>query len=135
MLGRGFHTLIKNVSFSSPTDVGSHNPPPSKLNDFAGIRSFLQSMWDPQSTPLRDPTSLLAHHLMSGSASSLAYQLEIGSDTIGNSSSPPLTNIVLFGLSLSDFPSRFSSQPMWDLTIHPPPRPSVLASPHSLIQS
>ena len=24
MLGRGFHTLIKNVSFPSPTDVGSH---------------------------------------------------------------------------------------------------------------
>ena len=28
LLGRGFHTLIKNVSFSSPTDVGSHNPLP-----------------------------------------------------------------------------------------------------------
>ena len=25
LLGRGFHTLIKNVSFSSPTDVGSHS--------------------------------------------------------------------------------------------------------------
>ena len=24
LLGRGFHTLIKNVSFPSPTDVGSH---------------------------------------------------------------------------------------------------------------
>ena len=28
LLGRGFHTLIKNASFPSPTDVGSHNPPP-----------------------------------------------------------------------------------------------------------
>ena len=27
LLGRGFHTLIKNVSFSSPTVVESHNPP------------------------------------------------------------------------------------------------------------
>ena len=27
MLGRGFHTLIENVSFSSLTNVGSHNPP------------------------------------------------------------------------------------------------------------
>ena len=27
LLGRGFHTLINNASFSSPTDVGSHNPP------------------------------------------------------------------------------------------------------------
>jgi len=26
MLGRGFHTLIKNVSFSSPTEVRSHVP-------------------------------------------------------------------------------------------------------------
>ena len=28
LLGRGFHTLIKNVLFHSPADVGSHNPPP-----------------------------------------------------------------------------------------------------------
>ena len=27
-LGRGFHTFIRNVSFPSLTDVGSHNPPP-----------------------------------------------------------------------------------------------------------
>ena len=27
LLGRGFHTLIKNVLFPSPTDMGSHNPP------------------------------------------------------------------------------------------------------------
>ena len=27
LLGRGFHTFIKNVWFYSPTDVGSHNPP------------------------------------------------------------------------------------------------------------
>ena len=25
LLERGFHTLINNVSFSSPTNVGSHN--------------------------------------------------------------------------------------------------------------
>ena len=30
-LGRGFHTLIKNISFSSPTDVGFHNPPPFEV--------------------------------------------------------------------------------------------------------
>ena len=28
LLGRGFHTLIRNISFPSPTNVGSHNPPP-----------------------------------------------------------------------------------------------------------
>ena len=27
LLGRGFHTLIRDASFSSSTDVGSHNPP------------------------------------------------------------------------------------------------------------
>ena len=43
LLGRGFHIPIKNASFSSPTDVGSHNPPP----------------WG--------PASLLAHRSVSGS--------------------------------------------------------------------
>ena len=28
LLGRGFHTLIRNASFPSPTDLGSHNLPP-----------------------------------------------------------------------------------------------------------
>ncbi|MED6159706.1 hypothetical protein PIB30_044631 [Stylosanthes scabra] len=28
MLGRGIHTLIRHASFSSPTDVELHNPPP-----------------------------------------------------------------------------------------------------------
>ncbi|MED6167748.1 hypothetical protein PIB30_005715 [Stylosanthes scabra] len=28
MLGRGIHTLIRHTSFSSPVDVGLHNPPP-----------------------------------------------------------------------------------------------------------
>ena len=43
LLGRGFHIPIKNASFSSPTNVGSHNPPP----------------WG--------PASLLAHRSVSGS--------------------------------------------------------------------
>ena len=42
LLGKGFHTLIKGVSFSSPTNVGFS-----------------------QSTPLRGPASLLAHRLVS----------------------------------------------------------------------
>ncbi|MED6167749.1 hypothetical protein PIB30_005716 [Stylosanthes scabra] len=28
MLGRGIHTLTRHNSFSSPTNVGLHNPPP-----------------------------------------------------------------------------------------------------------
>ena len=61
LLGRGFHTLIKNALFPSLTDVRSHNPTP----------------WG--------PVSLLAHHPMPGS------------DTICNSSSPLLVDIVCFG--------------------------------------
>ena len=34
-------------------------------------------------------------------------QLGAGSDTICNSQNPPLADIVLFGLSLLGFPSRF----------------------------
>ena len=58
-------------------DVGSHSPPP-----FGAQRA-----WCPP--PL----------VLSSAVSS--------SDTICNSPSPPLVDIVLFGLSLSDFPSRF----------------------------
>ena len=48
-----------------------------------------------QSTPLRGPTSSLAHRSVSSS------------NTICNSLSPPLADIVLFGLSVSGFPSKF----------------------------
>ena len=46
LVGRDFYTLVKNVLFPSPTDMGSHNPPPSGLSVFAGTRSLFQSMWD-----------------------------------------------------------------------------------------
>ena len=36
LLGRGFHTLIRNVSFSSPIDVGSLNPPLLRPSVLAG---------------------------------------------------------------------------------------------------
>ena len=105
-------TLIKGVSFSSPTDVESHNPPPlwgqsPRLHLFPSPIDVGPS----QSTLLRGPASLLAHrlvfNLLRGSASSLAHCPVSGSDTICNSSSPLLVYIVLFGLSLLDFPSRF----------------------------
>ena len=66
LLGRDFHTLIRNVSFPSSTDVGSHNPP-----HHAWGRSVLASI---------RPVS--------------------GSDTICNSPSPLIEDIVLFRLSL-----------------------------------
>ena len=47
LVGEGFHTLVKTGDlFSSPTNVGYHNPPPSEASVFAGSHSFHQSMWD-----------------------------------------------------------------------------------------
>ena len=111
LLGEGFHTLINGGLFSSPTNVGHHNLPPSGASVLVGTLSFLQSMWDrpqiyrplgpsvltdtpPRVYPLRRTARRLAHRPVSGS------------DTICNDSDPPLADIVLFGLSLSDFPSR-----------------------------
>ena len=56
---RGFHTLIKNVLLSSPTDVGSHNPPLSGPSVLASTHFILQLMWDPPIHPFRGPASLL----------------------------------------------------------------------------
>jgi len=44
LLGRGFHTLLRNISFSFPTNVRSHNL-----------------------IPLGDPTSSLSHYSVSSS--------------------------------------------------------------------
>ena len=94
-------------SFSSSIDVGSHNSPPSRPSVLAVTRSLLQLMRDPPIHPPLDPASLLVHHLVStpflGSASSLAHRLVSGSDTICNGPSPPLANVVLFGVFLSSF--------------------------------
>ena len=135
LLGRGFHTLIQGVSFSSPTDVRSHNPPPFKFQ-----RPRWHSMWNPEHIhPLWGPASLLAHevfgseticnsshnpppfkfqhprwhsmwnpehiHPLWGPASLLAHEV-FDSETIYNSSSPLLADIVLFGLSLKIFKTR-----------------------------
>ena len=55
LLDRGFHTLLKNVSFPSPTDVGLTIHPPSRPSILVSTCFLLQSMWDhPQSTPFRD---------------------------------------------------------------------------------
>ena len=111
LMGKGFHTLIKNASFSSPTDVGSHNPP-SFGDQHPRWHSFPSpiDVGPPIHSPL-GPTSLLAHRLMStplrGSVSSLAHHPMSGSDITCKGPSPPLVDIVLFELSLSSFPSRF----------------------------
>ena len=75
-------------SFLSPTDVG-----PSPNHPLWGSTSLLAHHL--VSTPLRETTRRLAHRPMSSS------------DTICNDPSPPLTDIVLFKLSLTGFPSMF----------------------------
>ena len=64
LLGRGFHALIKNVSFYSPTNVGSHNPPSSRAQH--SRRHLFPSpinMGPPNPPPIQSPTSLLVHRL------------------------------------------------------------------------
>ena len=109
LLGRGFHTLIKNVSFSSSTDMESHNPPSSGPSVLAGTHSLLQLMWDPPISSPSGPNVLAGTppRVHRGSASSLAHRLMSDSDPICNSPSPSLADIVFSGFSLSGFPSRF----------------------------
>ena len=136
MLGRGFHILIRNVSFPSPIDVGSHNPPPWGPMSLLRHRSVTGSDTigyspDPplvdivRFAPLRITINLtvLKTHLLGrgfhilirnvsfpspidvgshnpplwGPASSLAHRLAPGFDTICNSPSSPLADIVRFG--------------------------------------
>ena len=59
------------------------------------LRFSLQPMWD------------LTIHPLGGLVSSLAHSPMSGSDTICNSPSPPLADIVLFRFSLLGFPSKF----------------------------
>ena len=99
LVGRGFYTLIRNASFSSPTDVGSHNPPSSGPSVLAGTRSSLQSIWDLTIHPPSGPSVFADTH------SSLQSMWDL---TISPLSRPN----VLIG-------TRFSLQSMWDLTIHP----------------
>ena len=84
-----FSPTIKGCFILLPNQCGILTIHPSfKSNVIANTRSFLQSMWDPtKSTPLRGPTSLLAHSLV------------FGFNTICNSPSPLLANIILIGLS------------------------------------
>ena len=113
MLGEGFHTLINGGLFSSPINVGHHNPPPLRgpTSSLALFPSSNRCGTAPKSTPLWAPASLLAHRLVStplrGTARRLAHRPMSGSDTICNGPDPPLADNVLFGLSLSGFPSKF----------------------------
>ena len=110
--------------------------PHLRLSVLAGTRILLQSTWDP---PIHSPLwpsifadTLPGVHPLWGSTSSLVHRPVSGLDTIRNSPSSPLVDIVLFGLSLSSFPNastreRFHTfiknrtfrsplQPTWNLT-------------------
>ena len=103
-------SVSTHASFSSLTDVGSHNPLPFRVQ-----RPHSHSFSSPIEVGLPNSPSFGASvlagtpprvHPFRGSASSLACHLVSGSDTIYNSPNP-LADIVLFELSLSGFSSRF----------------------------
>ena len=128
LLWRGFHTLIKNASFPTPIDVGSHNPSP--LGPVFSLAHCLVS------TPFRCSASSLAHRPMSiplqCSTSSLAHCPMFSSNTICNSPSPLLADIVLFGLFPSVHPlSVLSILTGTLLDIHRPSMLNILTSPLS----
>ena len=97
LLGRGSHTLIRNVSLLPRTDVGSHNPSTSgEMFPHPYKKCFvaLSNRYEiSQSTPW-----------------GLAYRSIFGSNIICNSPNPPLVDIVLFGLSLLAFPWSFKTR-------------------------
>ena len=89
----------------------SHNPPPLRCPVFSlALVPFSNQCGTSQSTFLK-PNVLASTpprvHLFRGSASSLSHRPVSTSDIICNNQSPPLEDIVLFGLFLSGFPSRF----------------------------
>ena len=87
---RGSTSSLTFIPLSNQCGI-SQSHPPSGSNVLAGTCSSLQSMWD---LIIHPPSSLV---------SSLAHRLVSGSDTICNNPSPPLVDIVLFGLSLKVF--------------------------------
>ena len=106
LLGEGFHTtLVKGVLFSSPTNVGHHNPPPSEPSVLVALFPFSNRFGThAKSTPFG--ASVLTGtpsrvYPIRRTASSLAYSPVYGSNTICNNPGPSLSDIVLFGQKLS----------------------------------
>ena len=85
--------------------------PPSGPTVLPGTRSLLQPMWDPSIHPPSGPSVFAGTpsrvHPSWGSVSLLAHSLVFATNTICNSLSSPLADIVLNGLSFLGFPSRF----------------------------
>ena len=105
LLGEGFHTLIHDVLFSSATNVGHHNLPPSGPSVLVGTLSFLRSMWDhPQIYPSSGSSVLTGTppcvYPLRGVVRKLTHRPVFDFDIICNDQDPLLADIVLFGLSL-----------------------------------
>ena len=113
--GKGFHTLINDDLFSSPTNVGHHNPPPSGPSVLAGTFSFLQSMWDrPQIHPPLEPSVLTGTsprvYPLWGTTRRLAHRPVSGSDTICNGSIHPYQILSSLGFPFRASPQGFKAR-------------------------
>ena len=95
-LGRGFHALIRNVLFPSPTDVLFQAFPQGFKMRL--LRKDFQTLI--RNVSFTSPSDVGSHKPPSD-------RLVYGFDIICNSLNTPLADIVLFGLSLSGFLSRF----------------------------
>ncbi|KAG7020717.1 WD repeat-containing protein DWA2, partial [Cucurbita argyrosperma subsp. argyrosperma] len=111
LLGKGFHTLINNVSFSSPTNVGYHNPPLFRAQRPRWLLFLSPIDVRPPPNPPPSESNILTGtpscvYPLRGIVSSLAHCPMSISDTICDGPNPPLADIVLFGLSLSELPLK-----------------------------
>ncbi|KAG7020816.1 hypothetical protein SDJN02_17504, partial [Cucurbita argyrosperma subsp. argyrosperma] len=105
--------IMKNEGdlFSSPTNVGHHNPPPSGPSVLAGTRSFIQSNVGPPPNPPPFGVSVLTGtpprvYPLRGTARRPTHCPVTGSNTNCNDPDSLLADIVLFGLFPSSFPSK-----------------------------
>ena len=111
LLCKGFYTLIKNASFSSPTPQPMWNltihPLWGSVSSLALV-PFSNRCGTPQSTGAYRPCWHTASCSPPPGLSLLVARCPMSdSDTICNNSIPPVEDIVLFELSLLRFPSRF----------------------------
>ena len=98
LLGEGFHTLINGGLFSSPTNVGGHNPPPFGAQ-CSHWHSFLHQI---TVGPPLNPPPLLAHRLVSIPLRSYKWWFVLLPNQCRRSQSTPLWGPVF---SLALFPS------------------------------
>ena len=92
LLGRGLHTIIKNASFSSPTDVRSHNPLPFRAERPRWHSFPSPTNVGPPNPPPSGPVSFPAHCL-GRSFHTLIKNASFSSPTDVGSHNPPLFGV------------------------------------------